>query len=124
RYVVLDGRQRLTALHDYLSDAYSLSGLEVWTELNGKKFRRLPSVGDTAIAAEITRRFIPAVIILHESVPEVKYEVFDRLNTGGAIAEPMEVRNAIYRGDFTRLLHELSDDEDFRILWNIPRDNR
>ncbi|MFN0165345.1 MAG: hypothetical protein ACKV22_02855 [Bryobacteraceae bacterium] len=57
---------------------------------------------------------------MKESSAEVKYDVFDRLNTGGVIAEPMEIRNAIFQGDFNRLLHELSDDHTFRRLWGIP----
>lgn len=124
RYVVLDGRQRLTALYDFLSDRLRLSGLDVWDELNGKKFKQLANLGDPPIATAITRRFVPAVLILHESVPEVKYEVFDRLNTGGVIAEPMEVRNAIYRGQFNKLLHDVTDSRAFRVLWGIPTDDK
>jgi hypothetical protein len=124
RYVVLDGRQRLTALYKYLGDEFRLSGLEVWHELNGKNFKQLKKFGEPPIASAITRRFVPAVLILHESVPEVKYEVFDRLNTGGVVAEPMEVRNAIYRGEFNKLLHEVSDTQEFRVLWGISTDDR
>ncbi len=127
RYVVLDGRQRLTALYEYLTDRYRLSGLEVWAELNGKKFSNLPKLhvqGLSSPAQAITRRFVPAVLILHESVPEVKYEVFERLNTGGVIAEPMEVRNAIYYGPFNTLLHELSSNISFMKLWGIPSEEK
>src|SRR5205085_2077432 len=68
----------------------------------------------------ITRRFVPAIVILKESSSQVKYDVFDRLNTGGVIAEPMEIRNAVYQGDFAKLLLTLSRDPTFRKLWNIP----
>ncbi|MEW9899919.1 DUF262 domain-containing protein [Chitinivorax sp. PXF-14] len=127
KYLVLDGRQRLTALYEYLTGNFKLSGLEVWTELVGKKFSNLQKMhvqGLSSPAQAITRRFVPAVLILHESVPEVKYEVFDRLNTGGVIAEPMEVRNAIYYGPFNKLLHEASELEEFRRLWGIPLDTK
>lgn len=120
QYVVLDGRQRLTALYEYLSNNFKLSTLNVWNELNGKKFVQLQKIGDPPVATSITRRFIPAVLILHESVPEVKYEVFDRLNTGGVTAEPMEVRNAIYHGRFNALLHEVAEHDAFCTLWGIP----
>ena len=34
-------------------------------------------------------------IILKESTPSSKYELFERLNTGGSIASPQEVRNCV-----------------------------
>jgi hypothetical protein len=79
KYVVLDGRQRLTAVHDFLRDIYALKGLEVWPELNGLRYDDLQK---RKLAPTITRRFIPAVVILKESSSGVKYDVFDRLNTG------------------------------------------
>jgi hypothetical protein len=36
-YVVLDGRQRLTAIYDFLRGGYALEKLEVWKELNGMR---------------------------------------------------------------------------------------
>ena len=131
KWVVLDGRQRLMALDDFLRGKYRLGGLDVWKELNGKRFKDLgkmhaeeagrPGV-KVALDIAITRRFIAAIVVMHNSSPEVKYEVFDRLNTGGVIAEPMEVRNAIYRGPFNTLLHEVADSTAFRRLWGIPID--
>jgi hypothetical protein len=70
----------------------------------------------------LLRRFIPAVIILRESSSEVKYDVFDRLNTGGIVANAMEIRHAIYRGMFTDLMVDLSGMVEFKKLWSIPTD--
>lgn len=119
KYVVLDGRQRLTAVREFLANSYRLEGLSVWDELNNSSFHDLQKKG---LDKTITRRFIPAVLILKESSSEVKYDVFDRLNTGGVIAEPMEIRNAIHRGEFNKLLHTLSEELVFRKLWDIPLD--
>jgi hypothetical protein len=119
KYVVLDGRQRLTAISAFMENAYRLEDLQVWDELNGLNFRDLKA---KALDKAILRRFIPAIVILKESSPEVKYDVFDRLNTGGMQAEPMEIRNAIYRGGFNEALHKLSAEETFRRLWDIPSD--
>ena len=118
-YVVLDGRQRLTALFDFLTNKYALKGLKVWGELNDCIFADLEK---RKLDKAITRRFIPAMIILKESSPEVKYDVFDRLNTGGVVANEMEIRNAVFFGAFNRHLHTLSDKPTFRKLWNIPLD--
>ena len=118
-YVVLDGRQRLTAIRDFLNNTLTLKGLEVWGDLNGLTYDDLTKRG---LDKHITRRFISAIAILKESSPIVKYDVFDRLNTGGVRANDMEVRNAIFRGAFTDNLHALSKNQNFRKLWDIPLD--
>jgi uncharacterized protein with ParB-like and HNH nuclease domain len=120
KYVVLDGRQRLTAVNEFLKNTYRLKKLDVWNELNGANFDELQK---RKVAAIITRRFIPAIVVLKESSSIVKYDVFDRLNTGGLIANPMEIRNAIYQGAFTKRLQEFSKDQTFRRLWDIPLDD-
>ncbi|HTU34410.1 MAG TPA: DUF262 domain-containing protein [Candidatus Acidoferrum sp.] len=119
KYVVLDGRQRLTAVFDFLTNIYPLKGLTVWAELNKLKYADLQKKG---LDRTIIRRFIPAVVILKESSPSVKYDVFDRLNTGGVIANAMEIRNAVYPGGFNELMHELSQEPTFLRLWDIPLD--
>jgi hypothetical protein len=118
-YVVLDGRQRLTAINEFLKNTYKLTSLKVWEDLNGQSFNDLQK---KKLDRAITRRFVPAVVILKESSPQVKYDVFDRLNTGGVIAEPMEIRNAVFQGKFNTLIRQLSELPNFRRLWDIPTD--
>jgi hypothetical protein len=118
-YVVLDGRQRLTAIREFLNNTFKLKSLKVWADLNGQNYNDLQK---KKLAAAITRRFIPAVIILKESSTQVKYDVFDRLNTGGVIAAPMEIRNAVFQGGFNKLIRQLAELPEFRRLWDIPTD--
>lgn len=117
KYVVLDGRQRLTAAYKFLTDDLPLVDLKVWTELNGMTFSEMKKQG---FGASIERRFLPAILLTRESSPQVKYEVFDRLNTGGIEASPMEVRNAVFPGKFKDQIVELSEDATFRALWGVP----
>jgi hypothetical protein len=119
-YVVLDGRQRLTAISRFLGNDLRLSGLQVWSELNGASYSDLVK---RDLAKFLTRRFVPGTVILRESSPVVKYDVFDRLNTGGVTANAMEIRNAIYRGGFTEKLHVWSRVPAFCRLWRIPVDH-
>lgn len=119
-YVVLDGRQRLTAVKRFLDNVLTLRDLDVWKELNGKTYQDMIKRGEDKY---LIRRFIPAVVILKESSALVKYDVFDRLNTGGVHANQMEIRNAVYRGEFTNLLHKLSRVPTFCKLWSIPEDD-
>lgn len=118
KFVVLDGRQRLTAATLFMSNELRLVGLKVWEELNGLKYEDMKKEG---LAPMIERRFLPAILLTRESSPQVKYDVFDRLNTGGVVATPMEVRNAIFPGPFNDLIRELSRLPRFRELWGIPR---
>ena len=118
-YVVLDGRQRLTAIRNFLNNILVLKGLQVWDDLNGMKYDDLVKRG---IDKHLTRRFIPAVAILKESSSAVKYDVFDRLNTGGVQANDMEIRNAVFAGRFTDNLHKIARLPIFCQLWGIPVD--
>jgi hypothetical protein len=119
QYVVLDGRQRLTAISKFLKNDLKLRGLQVWDDLNGMTFEEMTK---RELDRYITRRFIPAVVILKESSSVVKYDVFDRLNTGGVHANQMEIRNAVLRGGFTDLLQTMSRTPEFCNLWDIPLD--
>lgn len=118
-YVVLDGRQRLTAIQNFLNNTLTLCGLSVWDDLNGLKFNDLVKRG---LDKQFTRRFISAIALLKESSSVIKYDVFDRLNTGGVKANEMEVRNAVFRGPFTDALHRLSRYPAFCETWEIPVD--
>lgn len=118
-YVVLDGRQRLTAIQSFLNNTLTLCKLDVWEDLNGLRFNDLVKRG---LDKHLTRRFVSAIALLKESSPIVKYDVFDRLNTGGVKANEMEVRNAVFRGPFTDNLHRLSRLPEFCKTWEIPVD--
>jgi hypothetical protein len=118
-YVVLDGRQRLTAIQSFLNNTLALKGLVVWDDLNGLRFNDLVKRG---LDKHLTRRFLSAIALLKESSPAIKYDVFDRLNTGGVKANEMEVRNAVFRGPFTDALHKLSRHPEFCKAWEIPVD--
>jgi len=43
-----------------------------------------------------SRPYIRAVTLLKQSDPDLKYEVFTRLNTGGEPLLPQEIRNVLY----------------------------
>jgi hypothetical protein len=63
----------------------------------------------------LERRTIRAVVISIDSHPNMKFETFERLNTGAVVLNAQEIRNSLYRGEFNRMLRNLVKDESFRM---------
>lgn len=104
-YSVIDGKQRLTTIKRFMREEFAMTELDRFIELEGQKFSGLPA--DLQNALKI-RPYLRVVTLLKQSDPELKYEVFTRLNTGGVALQPQEIRNAMYRGKLNDLLVELS----------------
>jgi hypothetical protein len=125
KYEVMDGLQRLTAIDDFYQNKFKLENLEYWKELNGKRYRQLPS----EIQKGIDRRYISSTILLaetaktEEEAEELKRIIFERLNSGGEAINHQESRNALYGGKFNQLCIRLSENEHFRVMWKIPLKN-
>lgn len=122
QYEIMDGRQRLEAIAEFLENKYALYGMEFWPELQGKRFSELPGT----IQRGLLRRTINAVVLLAETSRsddafDIRLILFRRLNTGGVRLNPQELRNALYPGQFNKALHELSRDDLFTAVWRIPK---
>lgn len=110
RYDVIDGKQRLTAIKEFLSGTLRLRGLERFTDLNGTFFETLPA----DVQSALNFRPLRTVTLLRQSSPEAKYEVFHRLNTGGQVLNAQEIRNVLYRGDLNDLIYRLAEEQFLR----------
>jgi hypothetical protein len=121
QYEVMDGRQRVESIYEFLNNGFALKGLEYWGELNGDRFKDLP---DT-IQRGLLRRTLNAIVLLTETNniedSDIRMILFDRLNTGGIQLNAHELRNAIYPSKFNDLLKNLSRNELFTKLWDIPK---
>lgn len=122
KYEVMDGQQRITAIHDFYSNQLRLTGLEQWPELNNRTYSKLPS----EIKKGIDRRAISYTVLLKESAETTEEQtllrqlVFERLNTGGVQLAKQEIRNCIYQGEFNSMLFELATHPAFREAWGLP----
>jgi hypothetical protein len=105
-YGVIDGKQRITSIHLFLTDQLALRELVELPELNGRRYSQLPS--ELARTIDV-RPFVRAITLLKQSDPELKYEVFTRLNRGGERLNAQEVRNVAYRGPLNDLIYKLSE---------------
>ena len=100
---VIDGQQRIYSIYRFCDNQFALSGLEVLTELNNKRFHTLESRTQRQILTHTMR----CVLISNESHPEIKFDVFERLNTNTVPLNAQELRNCIYRGTLNDLLKDV-----------------
>jgi hypothetical protein len=112
KYEIIDGHQRVRSIVRYLSNQFSLSGVAVLREYKGSRFHKLPEREQRFLKMRTLR----TILISIDSHPNMKFEIFERLNTGAILLNAQEIRNSIYRGSFNNLLHELAKSETFRIL--------
>ncbi|WP_375170301.1 DUF262 domain-containing protein [Marinobacter sp.] len=110
-YTVIDGKQRITSIYEFLTGKFKLRDLKEVPELNGFAYEELPSQLKRALSI---RPFMRVITLLKQSDPELKYEVFLRLNTGGEKLKAQEIRNVAFAGPLNDLLFELSENEFIR----------
>ena len=116
KYSVIDGKQRITAIYNFINKGMKLENLEKFIELEGYTFHKLPPQLNNALKI---RPYLRVITLLKQSDPKLKYEVFNRLNTGGIKLLPQEIRNAAYEGKFNDLLIELSENDFLVKQFNI-----
>lgn len=129
KFSVIDGQQRLTSLfrfikHDEIDTIFPNSGLEpltinglkILSELNGKSYSEI----DRSFKSSISKRPIRCIVVLNDSDEALKFEVFERLNTGSAELTDQEIRNCVYRGNYNKLLKKLSEYDRFKQLVALP----
>ena len=104
-YDVIDGQQRLTSCKRFMDNEFLLEGLEIMTELNGKRHSELEQIDRD----KLKKRGVRAIVIGNESSPQVKFDIFERLNTGSMSLSSQDVRHAIYDGNFNKLIIDLAN---------------
>lgn len=93
-FSVIDGNQRLTSLRNFLGNKFSLSGLTSYPELTGCDYSQL----DSRFQRHINNRVVRCTVILKETHPQVKFDVFERLNSGAVALTRQELRHGLFYG--------------------------
>lgn len=104
RTQVVDGRQRIGAVIEFMNNEFALSSLSIIKDIERKRFKDLLPAQQRAI-----EDYSVDVYFIQPPTPEkVMLDIFDRVNRGGAQLNKQEMRNAIYQGKSTILLKTLS----------------
>ena len=99
---VIDGQQRLFSIYRFLDNQFALSGLEVLKDINGRRFHELPP----GLQRKLKTHTLRLVAVTNESHPEIKFDVFQRLNTNTVPLNAQELRNCVSRGALNDLLKD------------------
>lgn len=106
---VIDGQQRLRAFFNFLEDEYELGKLPVLSNLNNAVFTNL----EGKYQRKIEDYQLNIFIIKKESHPDIKFDIFERINEGATELNAQELRNCIFRGEGIELIRNLAMQEEF-----------
>ncbi len=119
---VIDGLQRLTTILNFIGDEeeldktgishkkLKLAGLEKLDSMNGVEYSDLPM----SMQFMLQMRPLRITVLNDRSDFNVRYDLFERLNTGGVTLHEQEIRNCIFIGEFNDFIKELSLNQNFQ----------
>ena len=124
---LIDGVQRLNSLIHFVGDedqlkkfgfkkSLKLSELEVLTEFKDCHFADIPHT----LRLKFNLRPIKVTTLSDKSDLKVRFDLFERLNTGGVKLTDQEIRACVFRGQFNDFIDELANSKNFNSVINIP----
>ena len=111
KWQVVDGLQRLYSIKSFvLQKTLKLRGMEYLSQFEGNAYDDLPRdmrrrIDETQLAFHVINAGTP---------PEVMFNVFKRVNTGGKPLMPQEIRHALNPGPARDFVNELAKSPEFR----------
>lgn len=127
----VDGVQRLSAIVKFagsdelrtdlgLNGVLVLQGLKKLELFNAASFSALPS----HIQQHVRTRPIKVVTLNDKSDKIIRFDLFERLNTGGVLLTNQEIRDCVFQGTFADKLDELAKSDDFQTVVKLPSRRR
>lgn len=112
-----DVRLKLHSDKSDLRTPLRLSELEKLKTFSGRTFAELPET----IQLQFKLRPVKVVTLSDKSDKVVRFDLFERLNSGGVALSDQEVRSCVYRGRFNDMIEELAKDQNFRKLVRLTK---
>ncbi|MGD0422491.1 MAG: DUF262 domain-containing protein [Candidatus Bathyarchaeia archaeon] len=130
KLLIIDGQQRLRSVfyffEGYWGEPDTRDRREVFKlgELNEKSkwFNKSFEDFDDSDRRKLKNALLRAILVkqLDPKDDTSIYHVFERLNTGGTLLKPQEVRNCVYFGKLTKLLSDLNATAAWRNILGKP----
>lgn len=120
---VVDGLQRLSTIAKFagadalrkelgLGEALVLRDLKKLDQFDGLRYETLPP----HIQQHWKTRPIKVVTLNDKSDSVLRFDLFERLNTGGIALTKQEIRDCVWRGPFAALLDDLAKTREFKTV--------
>ncbi len=123
KWEIVDGLQRLSTVLSFFGKLKNNNEKNNWTLTAGQIVPKLESMSIENLPQKyqfnIKRSVCRLELIKWDSQYDMRYELFNRLNTGGSLLTNQELRNCIFRGiskDFTILIKDLASQSNFKEL--------
>lgn len=120
RWELVDGLQRISTIFSFFGILRSMPDKNNWIMCKGDIASDLENLACKDLPLKfqlnIKRASCRVEIIKWNSAFDMRYELFNRLNTGGSELTDQEIRNAIFRGvskDFNSFLRKCAENPDF-----------
>jgi len=124
RWLVVDGLQRLSTIKRFIVEKNNkrqlkLGHMEFLTHLNGKTYDDL----DRPFQRIIEETQLVTYQIEPQTPKEVRYSIFNRINTGGLSLNAQEIRQALnQKGCAVKFLKEVTEQADFTKIVNMSNE--
>ena len=109
KWAVVDGVQRLSTIRDYVKGEFPLTRLEYRSEFDGLRHGDLPR----PMQRRIDETQFVVNVIEPGTPPEVTFNIFSRINTGGMPLKGQEIRHALNPGPVRDYLKTLAESREF-----------
>jgi hypothetical protein len=111
KWLVVDGLQRLSSIRNFaVTKNLKLTNLEFLPQLEGKGFDDL----EYDLQRIIKETQVVLYLINPGTPADVKFNIFKRINTGGLVLEPQEIRHALFQGAPAEFVAELGILKEFK----------
>lgn len=111
RCLVIDGQQRLTTIINYRDGLFQLTDFSIdgLRGLVNKKFSNLSQ----SYQDKFDDYSLSLTILDRTCSPNLKFDMFERLNQGSVKLNKQELRNCIYRGTYNLMLSDIAGSTEF-----------
>ncbi|MCG8539251.1 MAG: DUF262 domain-containing protein [Clostridia bacterium] len=131
RWELVDGLQRISTILSFFGELKGNKDKNNWIFDEGDLIKSFEDFSYKELPIKyqrnIRRTYCRVEILKWDSKLDMRYELFNRLNTGGAPLTEQEIRNCVFRGissQFNEYLDRVAKNENFVNLMNVSEQKK